>query len=111
MSPKGCYHEFCHEQESARKQRLRDLASDMHAILNEHPAAGEVKDEASSCSARLEDVSYEDDDDQTLCIVCMTHKRNACLVHGKTSHQVTINIYSMFFFTKANVHLKLGVDE
>ena len=30
----------------------------------------------------------EDEDEQTLCIVCMVEKRNACLVHGKTSHQV-----------------------
>lgn len=31
----------------------------------------------------------DEGDDDTLCIVCMTEKRNACLVHGKTSHQVT----------------------
>lgn len=36
----------------------------------------------------------EEEDELTLCIVCMTEKRNACLVHGKTSHQVrSMDIY------------------
>ncbi|CAM9297862.1 unnamed protein product, partial [Hapterophycus canaliculatus] len=30
----------------------------------------------------------ESEDDETLCIVCMTEKRNACLVHGKTAHMI-----------------------
>lgn len=30
----------------------------------------------------------EEEDDETLCIVCMTDARTACLVHGRTSHQV-----------------------
>lgn len=34
------------------------------------------------------EVLEEEEDELTLCIVCMTEKRNACLVHGKTSHQV-----------------------
>lgn len=30
----------------------------------------------------------EQDDDGDMCIVCMTEKRSACLVHGRTAHQV-----------------------
>lgn len=45
-------------------------------------------DESATAAADEEDEEDEEDDD-TLCIVCMTEKKNACLVHGKTSHQVT----------------------
>lgn len=41
-----------------------------------------------AATEKKEEVVEEEEDELTLCIVCMTEKRNACLVHGKTSHQV-----------------------
>eukprot|EP00752_Nemacystus_decipiens_P004042 g3701.t1 len=62
------------EVEAARKQRLQQL-QDVVVAADEGTTAASVEE--------------EDDDDETLCIVCMTEQRNACLVHGRTSHQVT----------------------
>lgn len=100
------------EQEAARQQRLRDLASDMNDVLlseknerkeNDAAAPGGSKQgqkgkkygkaggamQGNGASRAASDLD-EDEDEQTLCIVCMTEKRNACLVHGRTSHQVRV---------------------
>lgn len=60
-------------QEAARKQCLQKLEE---VVVAADERATTASDE-------------DEDDDETLCIMCMTDKRNACLVHGRTSHQVT----------------------
>lgn len=59
-------------QEALRQRRLQDLKVVVAADLDATDGS-----------------SDDDEGDEILCIVCMTEKKNACLVHGKTSHQVT----------------------
>lgn len=52
-------------------------------------ATASANDSSSAAQKEAEKKeAEEEEDDLSLCIVCMTEKRNACLVHGKTSHQV-----------------------
>lgn len=58
-------------------------------------------------------VEEEEEDELTLCIVCMTEKRNACLVHGRTSHQVRAeggdSSRSREAYTYSDLRLRSGV--
>ncbi len=60
-------------QEAIRRRRLQEMEEVVAA-----EEGGVTSDEEDA-----------DEDDSSRCIVCMTNKRNACLVHGTTSHQVT----------------------
>ncbi|CAM9482483.1 unnamed protein product [Scytosiphon promiscuus] len=65
------------EAEAIRQQRLQELEAVIAAEEKE------VVDEGDGSSS-----SSESENDDNLCIVCMTEKRNACLVHGKTAHTI-----------------------
>lgn len=64
-------HVYRLSQDAVRKQRLQDLEKVVVAA-----------DERATAAS-------DDEDEENLCIVCMTEKKNACLAHGTTSHQVT----------------------
>lgn len=76
-------------QDASSRNNSSNDTNRSNGNICEGVATASANDSSSAAQKEAEKKeAEEEEDDLSLCIVCMTEKRNACLVHGKTSHQV-----------------------